>query len=147
MSLGNSISLHDPRHTSQSSSSNSILNQTSNVDKNEINQYNSYKHFNKNSQNGSIIKHEIKNDNQIKSEPKINNDFLQHHTNISSSLHNLKDVKITSFISTSEIIIPTSYGDNETERSITIQPGEKVFILKTPKGGNFFSKNFFILQI
>jgi hypothetical protein len=56
----------------------------------------------------------------------------QHYLNASPSVHNLKDVKITSFVSTSQIVIPTS--ENDPERSITIQPGEKVFILKTPKG-------------
>ena len=48
-----------------------------------------------------------------------------------NSLNQLKDVKITSFIASSQISIPTSNNDLQ---NILIQPGEKVYLLKTPKG-------------
>jgi hypothetical protein len=63
------------------------------------------------------------------------------NSNKNSSIHqNLKDVKITSFISTTQIVIPTAECQQES-RSITINPGEKVYILKTPKGGKFIKLN------
>ena len=45
-------------------------------------------------------------------------------------INQLKDVKITSFIANTQISIPTSNGS----QNISIQPGEKVYILKTLKG-------------
>ncbi len=53
------------------------------------------------------------------------------------TIQNLKDVKITSFVSATQIVIPTN-GDGQNsiggQPPIVIQPGEKVYILKTPKG-------------
>lgn len=56
--------------------------------------------------------------------------------NISQN-QNLKDIKITSFVSKTQISIPIAVNDPSSspgEQSILIQPGEKVFIFKTPKG-------------
>ncbi|RMZ96326.1 helicase ARIP4-like isoform X1 [Brachionus plicatilis] len=48
----------------------------------------------------------------------------------SQNVNQLKDVKISSFVANTQISIPTS---NHCQ-SVSIQPGEKVYILKTPKG-------------
>jgi len=45
-----------------------------------------------------------------------------------SQIQSLRDVKISSFIAPSQIVIPVD------QQQIVIQPGEKVFILKTSKG-------------
>ncbi|CAF0904925.1 unnamed protein product [Brachionus calyciflorus] len=48
-----------------------------------------------------------------------------------NNLNQLKDVKITSFTASTQITIPTSNNDLQ---NVIIQPGEKVYILKTPRG-------------
>lgn len=51
--------------------------------------------------------------------------------------NNLRDIKISSFTANAQINIPISADPNnpsQPAQSIVIQPGEKVFILKTPRG-------------
>ena len=62
----------------------------------------------------------------------------------SSQIQNLRDVKISCFVAPSQIVIPSSTPSVSpctstcearlNEGQIVIQPGEKVYILKTPKG-------------
>ena len=61
-----------------------------------------------------------------------------------SQIQNLRDVKISCFVAPSQIVIPSSTPSVSpctstcearlNEGQIVIQPGEKVYILKTPKG-------------
>ena len=80
----------------------------------------------------------------------INNKNNPNHHEISSScsptitlpsnpFQNLRDVKISSFIAPSKLVIPTSSSGSTSQQAdeqlaIVIQPGEKVYIFKTQKG-------------